>query len=310
MYRSIILAAAGIALASPAYAACPSGYVPGYENVGGVATPVCITPVTTGEDASISGVIVDGDVVKNDAEGDPQHISEQGPSPTFVFGPNGLAAGNGARVGTGHLEEASCSKGKPKKGLFGWGCADEKGDWPKDAKYTPAHWIADKPVSNGTAVGAGAVVEHDNSTALGAGARSTDTNQVTLGTKAETISAPGITSQLSKDRQIGSLELVTTDSEGRLASDGGAVFARLNAYEGKLEQHAKGIAIAMSLPDAWIESNKRFAIAGSVGGFDGETALGAAAILRLDDVWSVNGKLGSDTSFEEFGWQLGARASW
>ncbi len=86
--------------------------------------------------------------------------------------------------------------------------------------------------------------------------------------------------------------------------------ALLSQHSATLEEHARGIAIAMALPDAWIESNKRFAIAGSVGGFGDETAIGAAAILRLDDVWSVNGKFGSDTSFEEFGWQVGARASW
>lgn len=93
--------------------------------------------------------------------------------------------------------------------------------------------------------------------------------------------------------------------------------ARLNAHDDilaghgeTLEDHAKGLAIAMALPDAWLSDSKSFGIFGSVGGFDDETALGFAAIGRLDETWSVNGKLGADTDFDHFGWQAGFGAQW
>ena len=172
-------------------------------------------------------------------------------------------------------------------------------------------------MNNGTALGANSSVQHDNSTAVGAGAKSSDTNQVTLGTKGETIRAEGITSQTSKDRQQGSLEVVTSDSGGRIATDGGAIFSTLDAHTALLSQHtkrldeqAKGLAIAMSMPDAWLSDKKTFGIFGSIGGFGDETAMGFAAIGRLNETWSVNGKFGADTSFEEFGWQVGFGAQW
>ncbi len=119
--------------------------------------------------------------------------------------------------------------------------------------------------------------------------------------------AGGVNSTLTThNQQIAALESTTADHERAISAHS----ALLSQHTAELDRHAKGIAIAMALPDAWIESNKRFAVAGSVGGFDSETAIGAAAILRLDDIWSVNGKLGADTDFSEMGWQVGARASW
>lgn len=243
-------------------------------------------------------LVIDGKPITTGSysNGDHQHDAP------VVKGINGVAVGDNAMVG--EYVPAS-DNGTPE---------DPTDDIPGHYRY----------VDNGTAVGAGSKVTHAGSTALGAGAKSTDTDQVTLGTEKDTIKAPGIASQKSKDRQVGSLEVVTSDAQGNLATDGGAIYnqlgqygntldshsAMLSAHSKKLEEHAKGIAIAMSLPDAWLEEKKRFAIAGSVGGFDGETAIGAAVILRLDETWSINGKLGSDTEFDQFGWTVGARASW
>ena len=147
---------------------------------------------------------------------------------------------------------------------------------------------------------------------------------MTLGTAKDTIKAEGITSQKSKDRQVGSLEVVTSDSQGNLATDGGAIYnqlgqygstldshsAMLSAHSKKLEEHGKGIAIAMAMPDAWLSDKKQFGIFGAVGGFDNETAMGFAAIGRINETFSVNGKLGSDVEFKQFGWQVGVGAQW
>jgi uncharacterized coiled-coil protein SlyX len=113
--------------------------------------------------------------------------------------------------------------------------------------------------------------------------------------------------------QIGSLETVTAGHETRLNAHDAMLSqhaATLDAYGDKLEDHSKGLAIAMALPDAWLSDKKSFGIFGSVGGFDNETAIGFAAIGRIDETWSLNGKLGADTEFERFGWQVGAGAQW
>lgn len=86
--------------------------------------------------------------------------------------------------------------------------------------------------------------------------------------------------------------------------------AVLSQHAATLDDHAKGLAISMAMPDAWLSDSKSFGIFGSVGGFDDETALGFAAIGRLDETWSVNGKLGADTDFDHFGWQAGFGAQW
>lgn len=104
--------------------------------------------------------------------------------------------------------------------------------------------------------------------------------------------------------QIAALNNVT-------ASQGAAINANtalLSQHSAILDEHSKGIAIAMALPDAWLGDKEKFAIAGNIGGFGDETAVGFAAIARLDQNWSLNAKFGSDTSFEEFGWTVGARA--
>jgi hypothetical protein len=176
------------------------------------------------------------------------------------------------------------------------------------------------PVDNGTAIGANSSVQHDHSTAIGAGSSSTADHQVTLGTGEDTVRAPGITSQTSKDRQSGPLEFVTTDADGNLASDGGAMAhwasatdgrlathdMLLKSYGDKLKDHAKGLAIAAAMPDAWLSDSKNFGVFASFGGFDGETALGVAAIGRLSRSFSINAKIGTDTGFEHVGYQVGA----
>jgi hypothetical protein len=255
---------------------------------------------TDGDGTADTQLVVDGKPIF-ETEGSTKSGSHQHENPQ-VHGINGIAVGDNALVGK-------------------WVPASDNGTPDDTTDDIPGHY---EQVDNSTAVGAGAKVTHNGSTALGAGAKSTDTDQVMLGTAKDTIKAEGITSQKSKDRQVGSLEVVTSDSQGNLATDGGAIYnqlgqygstldshsAMLSAHSKKLEEHSKGIAIAMALPDAWLESNKKFALAGNVGGFGDETAIGAAAIFRLDETWTINGKLGADTEFDQFGWTVGARASW
>jgi len=117
----------------------------------------------------------------------------------------------------------------------------------------------------------------------------------------------------AQDTAIGSLETVTAGHEVRLNAHDAMLSshaATLKDHGNRLNEHDKGLAIAMALPDAWLSDKKRFGIFGAVGGFGDETALGFAAIGRIDETFSLNAKLGSDTEFKEYGWQVGVGAQW
>ena len=245
-----------------------------------------------------------------------------------AYGENSTAVGNGARVGKYIPGKAQVGTAAYcNEGFFltedKTSCVNKKGvEKPKafheaSDDYPPAVAPSSVPTNNGTALGANAVVEHDNSTAVGAGAKSTDSHQVTLGTKDDTIRAEGITSAKSKARQEGAIELVTSDVGGRLATDGGLTFDQISANSDLLVTHGahlakldKGMAIAMAMPDLWLEQGKRFGVFGGVGGFGDETALGLGAIARVGDGFTLDTKFGADTSFKEFGWKVGAGYQW
>lgn len=243
-------------------------------------------------------LVIDGKPITTGSYSNGSHQHDD----AVVKGINGVAVGDGAMVGQ-------------------WVPASNGGTPDDPTDDVPGHYVY---VDNGTAIGAGAKVTHQGSTAIGAGAKSTDTDQVTLGTEKDTVKAPGITSEKSKARQVGPLEVVTSDANGNLATDGGAIYNQLGQYGQTLDAHSamlsqhskrldtldKGVAIAMAMPDAWLSDKERFAIAGSLGGFGDETAIGFAAIARIDQTWSLNAKAGADTEFKEFGFAVGARAGW
>lgn len=108
------------------------------------------------------------------------------------------------------------------------------------------------------------------------------------------------------DVAIGSLEGRMTGAEQAISAHS----ALLSQHTAQLEEHSKGLAIAMAMPDAWLSDKKRLGIFGSVGGFGDETAVGFAAIARLDETFSLNAKLGSNTDFDHVGWQVGVGAQW
>lgn len=337
-----VAAIALIAIAGNANAACPDGadnYAGGvssfpFSTTGlsfAIDTPLaeaftgesyadydsdCHTPVGIGIGESTTGEIVD---IGGGAGAYSHGLS-------ITAGPNNSAFGNNSSV---YTQEAYTHPGPD--GLLG--TAD-------DEQRTRII-----PVSDGTAVGANSHVGHDHSTAIGADAESTDDHQVTLGTESDTIKAKGVTTAKAKARQVGPVELVTTDSEGRLATDGGATHAaisnntaknvqqdnRLDGHDTAISNNAAAIqdnadllsthgnrlddlddaaSIALAMPDAWLGDSKSFGIFGSVGGFNGNTALGFAAIGRINETWSINGKLGADTDFDNVGWQVGAGAQW
>ena len=80
---------------------------------------------------------------------------------------------------------------------------------------------------NSMAIGTRSQARFDNSVALGRGAQAQRNNQLMFGTRSSTYTMPGLTSPGARAHQDGPLELVTIDSNGNLASDGGSTVGAL-----------------------------------------------------------------------------------
>ena len=126
-----------------------------------------------------------------------------------------------------------------------------------------------------TAVGVGASANgFSGSTALGAGAQNTNSNQMVFGTATETYTAPGITSNLSQSRQSGPLEVVTSDANGNLATDNGALFHEVGHLSNGLDKARAGIALAIAMQGPDLTGNERFGMSANWGDFDGTNGFG------------------------------------
>jgi hypothetical protein len=163
-------------------------------------------------------------------------------------------------------------------------------------------------VPNATAVGRNTAAQATGSVAIGAdsggnGAVASLQNEFVLGTANHTYTAGGITSGVSRDRQSGPLEVVTTDSQGHLASDGGEIFS-------KLGEHGAGIAIAVAMENPDLVGAETFGLAANIGFFDGNTALALSAMgvighnfMGGNERWAVSGGVGVSLNENEFGGQ-------
>ncbi|WP_051279173.1 hypothetical protein [Hellea balneolensis] len=117
--------------------------------------------------------------------------------------------------------------------------------------------------SNSIAIGKGASSTFANSVAIGNGATATRTNQIVLGNASSTYTMTGINSAFSRGQQGAVTGLLTTDANGNLASDGGALQAsvadhevRITGLEGGISQEMKDTANLMSEQATVIKSGE------------------------------------------------------
>jgi hypothetical protein len=96
---------------------------------------------------------------------------------------------------------------------------------------------------------------------------------------------------------------VTTDSAGHLASDGGQIF-------GQIGENSAGVAIAIALENPDLVGNETFGLSANLGFFDGNTALGVAAMGVLGhnfmgegERWALSGGVGVSLDENNFGGQ-------
>ena len=165
-----------------------------------------------------------------------------------------------------------------------------------------------------TAIGRNTTASHTNSTAIGAFATTTNTNQVALGTAGDTLYAPGITSQLSKDRQSGPLEVLTTDLSGNLASDGGYIYDSLDTAFESIDEAKDGAAVAAAMENPDLTGDEMFGVALNYGNFDGSSAV-AGSVMGV--LWSdgtrriaVSGGIGYGFETETLGTRVGGQLTW
>jgi hypothetical protein len=143
------------------------------------------------------------------------------------------------------------------------------------------------------AIGGNASATHANSAAFGAGATTTRDNQQVFGTASSTYTMAGIASQASRDAQTGPIYLVTSDSDGNLATtsfDVTGLQGQIDALSGDIKKvGALSAALAGLHPNA--RSTGDHHLSGAVGTYDGQFAFAAGYFRNFGDdvLFSVGG---------------------
>ena len=188
---------------------------------------------------------------------------------------------------------------------------------------------------NSIAAGFNAQAANNNSTAIGTGAETTADNQMMFGTASETYATPGITSVGSRSAQSGPLQVVTSDANGHLASDGGAVFRQLDQLQSNdtqifreldklngvdkqlrsdIDTVESGVAVAMSAVGPDLVGAERFGLSLNWGGFEGASAIGGGATAVVGR-WNssrlaVTGGIGVGLDDNAVGGRAGGQWTW
>ena len=118
---------------------------------------------------------------------------------------------------------------------------------------------------------------------------------------------------------------MTTDANGNLASDGGAIFnninnlnsqiASINQNLNQLNQDIKrldgGVAMAMALGGVYLPEHQRFALHTDVGFYNGAQAIAVQGIARINQMFTANGGVAYDmTGRGGVGGRIGMSAGW
>ena len=123
---------------------------------------------------------------------------------------------------------------------------------------------------------------------------------------------PGIASGASAAVQGPVHGLVTTDAQGNLASDGGALQGQVDRIEGTTEENSEGIAMALAMSGALPEllTGETMAVAGHWGTFEGENGVAFGARVRVSDGFSLAGGVGAGLDNGSVGGTVGGRFGW
>jgi hypothetical protein len=162
--------------------------------------------------------------------------------------------------------------------------------------------------SQASAFGSNATAGFTNSAAFGYGATAQYANQQVFGTASNTYTMPGISSSASAAAQSGQLGLVTTDSNGNLASDPG-LYNQIGKNAEGIAKNTSGISMAMALGDFWVPENKNMAFGLNVGTFDGTWAIAGNLGGKVNDNLYLTGGVALGNN-GDVGGRLGGEVAW
>lgn len=284
---------------------------------GTAVTAIGKDAVATGSNTTAVGDNADAGGLNSTAIG--TGASAFGGANSTATGAGALAIGSQDSTATGAGANASLSIGSTATGA-GANAAESFGSTASGAfsdvsgtSFATANGVGSRAGNNGTAIGAGTSANPNGSVAIGRdssgnGATASLQNEFTLGTANHTYTAAGITSDLSRDRQSGPLEVATTDANGHLATDGGQIFRELG-------KQGAGIAIATAMENPDLVGNETFGLAANIGFFEGNSALSVSAmgVLGRDfmgggERWAISGGVGVSLNENNFGGQSTDRA--
>ena len=175
------------------------------------------------------------------------------------------------------------------------------------------------------AIGQNASAPFANSIAIGQGVATARNDQVAIGSTSNTYTLAGITSAASRAAQSGSLELVTTDANGNLATDGGQFITILNnltaisANNAQIElnrqaiqRNTEGVAMAFALSglESVLPNERNYALGAQWGYFGGQNAAAVGGTVRLKDDVFFSGGMGIGLGKGQVGGRAGISAAW
>jgi len=165
--------------------------------------------------------------------------------------------------------------------------------------------------SGSSAIGLNATANFDRSTAIGENAVATRTGQMVFGNATNTYTAAGITSGASAAAQTsGPIEIVTTDQDGNLASDGGFVFDQLSDQADDIDTNSEGVAMALAMQAPFVPVDGRVGLTGNWGTFEGENAFAFGAALRLNEHAQFDAGVGVGINQGAVGGRAGLLLHW
>ena len=153
--------------------------------------------------------------------------------------------------------------------------------------------------------------------ALGSGAQTTAANQVVIGGATNTYTTPGIASAASRAAQVGPVEIVTSDANGNLATDGGAFSGALGSISGDvrrnrddIRENRDGVAMALAMQAPSLAGAENFALSGAFGAYAGSTAFAASGAVRISPNAQLDAGLGVGFDENRVGGRVGVTFKW
>lgn len=148
------------------------------------------------------------------------------------------------------------------------------------------------------------------SLALGTGASASSAGQFAIGTVSNTYTFAGITSAARLATQSRPLEVVTTDANGNLASDGAVIFDAIGQNGQGMEQANHGVALALAMDARYVPADQTFPLSAAFGTYQGSDALAFSGAWRPDSNVQVVMGFGMGLSSKKAGGRPGVTFGW